>query len=827
MVVHRDFGDFGFKAPAPLGLFIHCNSLKAMRHLLLSSRLLLFCASIFPFIVRGQAQPGSVTQTVRGTVLDAAAKAPVIGATVVVLGVTPALGTGTDTDGRFRLTGVPVGRIKLRVSSVGYEDQVLSEVMVTSGKEVVLSLSLTERLTKLDEVQVTYRRADDGRVTNNEMATVSARPFSPLDANRYAGSLGDPARMAQNFAGVSSANDSRNDIVVRGNSPASLLWRLEGVNIPNPNHFGSLGTTGGPVSLLNNNLLAKSDFLTGAFPAEYANALGSVFDLRLRKGNDEKREFLGQVGFNGVELGAEGPFSPKSKASYLVNYRYSVFSLLKAVGYQIAGTPNYQDFTAKVDVPVGRRGQFSAWTIAGRSNIAFLGKDVDSTEVDVYGNTAQNTRVSYFTGIGAASYEQRFTDRTVGKVTLSASRTTSDFQGDTILFQDRRTVLAEIPGSASQYTQDKLSANVSVSHKINARDQISTGLIVDLLQYRYHDAQTFPRPLLRRDASGNSSFAQVYGQWKHRFNDRLTLNTGISASRFALNGSSAVEPRAGLQYQLTPSSTLSAAYGLHSSLQPLITYFYQSQLADGSYALTNKDLGLTRSHHYVLAYDRQLSENLHLRVETYYQYLFDAPVERTASYYSGLAQGADFGDPNRGNLVSRGTGRNYGVELTLERAFAQGYYFLLTTSLFDSKYKGSDGIERNTPFNSRYVANALVGREFSVGHATNTLTVSVKAATTGGKYATPLDLAASSQQGVARYSYDQAFSQQQTAYFRADVKIGYKLNRPRLTHEIALDLQNVTNHQNVFQQAYNPRTNQLGTAYQQGFLPVPFYRLTF
>lgn len=799
-----------------------------MRYLSLFPRLLLLGASLLPALVRGQGLPGAVTQTVRGTVLDAAAKAPVIGATVVVVGVTPALGASTDADGRFRLPGVPVGRIKLRVTSVGYEDLFLSEVTVTSGKEVVLDLNLTERLTKLDEVQVTYKRADDARVTNNEMATVSARPFSPLEANRYAGSLGDPARMAQNFAGVSSANDARNDIVVRGNSPASLLWRLEGVNIPNPNHFGSLGTTGGPVSLLNNNLLAKSDFLTGAFPAEYANALGSVFDLRLRKGNDERREFLGQVGFNGIEFGAEGPFSAKSKASYLINYRYSLFSLLKAVGYQIAGTPNYQDFTAKVDVPVGPRGKFSAWVLGGRSNISFLGKDVDTTKADVYGDEAHNTRVNFFTGIAAASYEQRFTDRTVGKVTLSASRTTSEFQGDSILFRGGRTVLAEIPNNGNQYTQDKLSANVSLAHKFNARNQVSTGLIVDLLQYRYHDAQTFPTPLVRREARGNSSFAQAYGQWKHRFNDRLTLNAGLSASRFALNGSSAVEPRAGLQYQLTPGSTLSAAYGLHSSLQPLLTYFYQSLRADGSYALTNQQLGLTRAHHYVLAYDRQLlSENLHMRVEAYYQALFDAPVARTASYYSGLTQGAEFGDPNRGNLVSNGTGRNYGVELTLERAFAQGYYFLLTTSLFESKYKGSDGIERNTPFNTHYVVNALAGREFKVGHTSNTFTLSLRAATTGGKYSTPLDLAASSQQRVARYRYDQAFSQQQAAYFRADVKIGYKLNRPRLTHELALDLQNVTNHQNVFQQAYNPRSNQLGTAYQQGFLPVPFYRLTF
>jgi len=774
----------------------------------------------------GYAQ-GLPTQVVRGTVLDAAAKAPVIGATVIVVGVEPALGATSDVDGRFRLTGVPVGRVKLRITSVGYEDLLLNEVTVTAGKEVVLDLSLTERLTKLDEVQVVYKRSEDRTVANNEMATVSARPFSPIEANRYAGSLGDPARMAQNFAGVSGANDTRNDIVVRGNSPASLLWRLDGVNIPNPNHYGALGTTGGPVSMLNNNLLAKSDFLTGAFPGEYANALGSVFDLRLRKGNDEKREFLGQIGFNGLELGAEGPYSKKSKASYLINYRYSIFSLLKAVGYEISGTPSYQDFTFKTDLPVGRRGTLSVWTLGGRSNIKFFGKDIDSTKADSYGDENLNSRVKFSAGIAAASYEHRFTDRTVGKLTLSASRSTQDYSQDTILYRSGRNIQAEIENQTADFTQDKLSANLSVAHKLSARDKVSAGVIVDLIQYQFTSRLLYPRLVTQRDADGNTAFSQAYVQWKHRFTDQLTLNAGLSGSRFELNGSMVAEPRVGLQYQASAASSISLAYGLHSSLQPLLVYFYRSRQDDGRYVETNHDLGFTRSHHLVLAYDRQLSDNLRLRVEGYHQWLFDAPVERTPSHYSLLTEGVDFAPINKGNLVNEGTGRNYGIELTLERAFARGYYFLFTTSLFESKYKGSDGVERNTPFNTQYVANALIGKEFKLGRKDNTFTISLKAATTGGKYTTPIDYEASGAIRSAVYRYDQAFSQQQADYFRADVKLGYKVNRARLTHEIAIDLQNITNNRNIFQQAYNPRTNQIGTAYQQGFLPVPFYRLTF
>ncbi|MBD0256315.1 MAG: TonB-dependent receptor [Cytophagales bacterium] len=770
----------------------------------------------------------SATQTVRGTITDAASKAPIPGASLLVLNSNPPLGTSTDPDGNFRLAQVPVGRISLRVTFLGYEPVLLKDIVVNAGKEVVLDLTMTESVTTLQEATVTYKRSDDVTVTNNEMATLSARPFNPGETLKYAGSLGDPSRMAANFAGVSGANDARNDIVVRGNSPATLLWRLDGVNIPNPNHFGALGTSGGPVSMINANLLAKSDFLTGAFPAEYANALGSVFDLRLRKGNDEKHEFLGQVGFNGLEAGAEGPYSKKSKASYLLNYRYSLFGLLSGVGFEIAGTPYYQDFTFKTDVPVGKKGTLSVWTIGGRSNITFLGKDV-STDGDAYGDENENTRVSFFTGMGAVSYEHRFSDRTYGKLTFSGSRTRQSFDGDTVLYEDgeAKTVLAEIPSETARFTNEKLSVNATVNHKLSARDKLSGGVIVDLTRFDLVNIRRYPDVQEYRNSAGETMLSQAYVQWKHRFSEKLTLNSGLSLLHYQLNNQAVVEPRLGATYVLNDRSSLSAAYGLHSNLQPVLLSFYQSYNPDGSYSLSNRDLGFTRSHHFVVGYGRTLAENLHLKAEAYYQSIFDAPVERTPSYYSVLTEGADFAPTDKGNLVNRGTGRNYGLELTLEKYFSRNYYFLVTTSLFDARYEGSDGIERNTPFNGRYVVNALAGREFRVGRRDNVLSLNWKVTAAGGRYVRPIDLTASAEGNTTVYDDRRAFDERLSGYFRMDLKFGYKMNRRRLTHELALDLQNVTNNQNVFQQAYNQRTNRVGTAYQQGFLPIPFYRLTF
>jgi hypothetical protein len=779
------------------------------------------------------AQP---TQTVRGTVTDAISQMPLAEVTVLLTSAArSATGTLTDQTGRFRLTGIPTGRVRLTVSRVGYQTWSLPDLVVNAGQEVVLELALTERVTTLATITVTHRHAADSSDTSSDQAMGSSRPFQAAETSRYAGSLGDPSRMAANFAGVSGANDARNDLVVRGNSPASLLWRLEGVNIPNPNHFGSLGTTGGPVSMLNSNLLARSDFRTGAFAAEYANALGGVVDLRLRKGNDEKREFLGQMAFNGLELGAEGPYrlarktnaAGQGQASYLVNFRYSLFGLMRSLGFASAGLPAYQDLTAKTDIPVGVQGVLTAWVLIGSSNVTFLGTEARSGTTALYGNENTNTRVHYVTGIGSLSYRHRFTARTSGKLTFSGSRAAEHFTGDTILYGRADGVAQSIPSGHADFVEDKQSLSASIAHKFSARTNLLAGLLVDDIGYSLQQAAGYPVNRLLRQTTGHTVLGQGYGQWQYGITNRLTLQTGLSLLWLGLNGSTALEPRAGLAYQWKGGQTVRLAYGLHSALQPILTYFYQTPQPNGPPALTNRGLGFTRSHHLVLGYEKQLTAGFRLKAETYYQYVFNAPVEQRPSYYSTLTDGARFETVNRDHLVNRGTGRNYGLELTLEHVFTHAYYWLITTSLFSSTYRGSDGVVRNTPFNNHYVVNLLAGREWRVGQRGNALSINGKFTTAGGRYVTPIDPGLSAAAGQEIGVYSRAFTQQQAPYGRTDLKIGYKINRRRMTQEFALDLQNLTNHANVFQSVYNPRTHTIDLVYQQSFLPIPYFRLTF
>lgn len=271
---------------------------------------------LWHFLSWGQsATTAQQTQRIRGTVVSADSRAPLPGATVVVTSIEPALVSVAGPDGAFLLERVTLGRQTVRVSLLGYKDQTLTNLTLTSAKEVILNVALEEQVYELSEASVVHRR--NKATTNNDMTSVSAHSFNVEETSRFAGSRNDPARIATNFAGVSGANDARNDIIIRGNSPAGLLWRLDGINIPNPNHFGALGATGGPVSLLNYNVLDKSDFLTAAFPAQYGNAVAGVFDLQMRNGNNQRHEYLGQIGFNGFELGAEGPLTSQRRSSFL------------------------------------------------------------------------------------------------------------------------------------------------------------------------------------------------------------------------------------------------------------------------------------------------------------------------------------------------------------------------------------------------------------------------------------------------------------------------------------------------------------------------------
>lgn len=772
------------------------------------------------------AQP--LVQTVRGTVIDKQSQSPLPGAIVQIVGTASVMATTTGAQGEFRIENVPIGRRQIKVQAVTYKEKYMTLILV-SGKESVTVLELEENVIQGEEVVVTA--GQDKTQTNNKMSTVSARIFSAEEAARYAGSRNDPARMAANYAGVSGANDSRNDIIIRGNSPIGILWRLNGLDIPNPNHFGNSGSTGGPISILNNNTLGNSDFMTGAFPADYGNATSGVFDLRMRQGNEEKHEFVAQVGFNGFELGAEGPYNrKKNNASYMINYRYSTLSVFKALNIDFGtgdAIPQYQDLSFKTDLSTRSAGKFSLWGVGGLSYVALLESDKKPGQ-DLYGYSARDTYFRSNVGAGGLSHTLLLKHNAYLKTNIGISGQYNHIIADRIdtSFDTPKHLKPEY----RQTTQTiRYTFNSTYNRKLSARNFLSAGVYADVYNTLFVDSNdtrfgqnTF---VTLRDYKGSTALLRGFAQWQHRFSNTLLINAGLSEQYFLLNRANAVEPRLGLKYSITNRQALSLGAGLHSQLQPVYIYF-ASDTINGKRVETNRNLDYTRAAHAVLAYDNTFSTNFRIKSEVYYQYIFHAPVRSYPSYFSALNLGADFNSPNVNNLVSTGKGYNYGLELTLEKFFSKGYYFLVTTSLFESKYRGSDHVLRNTAFNGNYVFNALGGKEFRIGDR-HVISIDLRGTYAGGKRYSPIDLAASIAAGEEVRDVNHAFEYQYPDYFRLDVKPGYRFNAKKITHEFSIDIQNITHHNNVFQQSYDLINKTIRTDYQLRFFVIPQYRVLF
>ncbi len=780
------------------------------------------------------AQKNTQTQAVKGRITDANSMFPIPGVNVYVIGSDPILGTTTDTQGYFKLEKVPVGRVNLKITFIGYADAILSNLLVTTGKEVFVDVSLEEKVAMMDEIVI---RENDNRLDNevNELATVSARGFNIAETQRYAGSFNDPARMAANFAGVSSANDGRNDIIIRGNSPTGLLWRLEGLDIPNPNHFAATGATGGPVTILNNNQLANSEFYTGAFPAMYSNATSGVFDLKLRNGNYEKRENVLQLGLNGLELGVEGPISKQQKSSYMANYRYSIPAIMQDLGFG-TGTgeaiPYYQDLSFKLNFPT-KNGNFKVFGLGGLSHIDLLGSEISAEDAvdDLYGDLDLDIYNKSNMGTIAASYLHFFNSNTYwnNSVLVSGNEFIADI--DTVLRNENLEVMEIERWLNSGYKQWKVNFTSEFNKKFNARNTMNLGLTTE----RQH--VNLQRDIIYSEAIneinginkiGYSYLLKTYVTWQHKFNDRLLVNSGLNFLYYTLNDNSkAIEPRLGFQYKIAANQKLSLAYGRHTQTQVITVYFNETRLSNGNTTTPNENLGLTKSDHIVLGYEIFPSPTLRIRSEVYYQDISNVPVSGREGYFSMLNQGDDFSFTDEDSLYNGGAGQNLGAEITIEKFLDKGWYALVTGSFFNSKYSGSDGRERNTAFNGNIVTNFLAGKEWSVGKKNNTFAIDARMVYAGNKRYIPIDLPASIESGQEVLNYDQAYEKRLPYYLRADLKFTYRMQGKKLSQEWALDIQNITDRKNVLRQSYSDFSQNISYTTQLGIWPMFTYRLLF
>ena len=783
-----------------------------------SKLVILFLFAVTPVMLNGQDNRKALTRSIRGTVVDAASGYPIAYASVALLG-RPGTGAISDSSGHFIIKNVPVGRHDIQASFVGYESAIFKEILVTSSKEVFLNIPLKEAIRELDEV--TVRPSLNKEQPLNKMATTGARMLSVEEASRYAGGMDDPARLVSSFAGVSPAM-STNGISIHGNAPHLLQWRLEDVEIPNPNHFADLSILGGGIlSGLSSHVLGNSDFFSGAFPAEFSNAVSGVFDMKLRNGNNRRVENTIQIGLLGMDFASEGPLTKKHNSSYIFNYRYSTTGILEKAGIvDFGGILDYQDLNFKFNIPTRKAGTFSVWGtgLIDKSESEF---EKNPEEWEYLGEQMESETSQYMVA-GGISHSYFFNDNTRLKTIVAATYFRHKGFVDFYDFD-----LNKYPNLDLVRNNTNLIFSAILNRKFSAKFTNKTGFTFTKMYYdmEMNLSPYTMQPLeLISKGEGNTNLISGYTSSYIGLSDRVTLSVGLNAQVLTLNNHWTVEPRAGIKWQATPKASFALAYGLHSRMEKMDVYFVRTR-STGTEPV-NKDLDFSKAHHVMLSYGCRLSDNLNLKIEPYFQHLFDIPVIADSSY--SVLNRVDFYVEEA--LKNKGKGRNFGVDVTLERYLNDGVYYMISGSLFSSKYKGGDGKWRNTKYNRQFIINCLSGKEWMLGQdKQNILGINLKMTMQGGDRYSPVDRVATldDPDKVVQHDETKAFTKQFSPMFIVNYTISYKINKKKVSHEFALKGLNATGCKEYYGHEYNFNTGEIKPLRSATALPNISYKLEF
>ena len=777
------------------------------------SRILL-CSILMLLQTRADAQVAPV-QNIKGVVMDKSIKTPLTAATVEWL-AEKGRKVLTDAEGNFRMSGIPVGRQNFRITHVGYKPVVLNNLQVESGKELVLNVEMEDDVTNAGEILV-QARTNKGKPIN-AFSMVSGRMFSVEETKRFAAGLNDPSRIAASFAGVAAAGDG-NGLIIRGNAPNGLLWRMEGIDIPNPNHFARVGTSGGAISILSAQLLANSDFMTGAFPAEYGNAMSGVFDIKLRKGNKEKREHTFSLSTIGIDFATEGYFKKGYGGSYLINYRYGFLSLMQKLGFRISEeATTFQDLSFNIHLPTKKSGEFSIFGFGGLSRQDnYLAKD--SLEWLRDPTTRRGNEDVANTGAVGIAHQIN-----IGK--KSFWRTVYSVNGFSYREVDKR--LDKLSGPViftrnNRFSEGNAVISSVLTHKFNKHVLLKTGVYSTGKSFNLNQREMVSNVLrdkIRQD--GNTRLTNYFVQAKWDPTSRLSFQAGLHGQYFALNKKSIAEPRLGMKFMVAKGQALTFGMGLHSQIQPLGNYFARIRVGSDT-VMPNNKLDFSRARHFILGYTIQFNQHWNLRTEAYYQWLYRIPIHANiSSSYSVINLEDDYAIEV---LNNNGKGQNYGLEFTLDRFWNDRFYLLTTLSLYQSTYLPSEKIWRNTRYNSNSSFTFLVGKEWVLKtKRPSSLGLDIRLFSAGGVRATPIDL----EKSVARKTNvlipARIYEEKMKPIFRIDAQMEWKVQYTALTGSFILGVQNATNRKNQISRRYDPSVGRVTYSYLLGMIPVFGFR---
>lgn len=765
-------------------------------------------------------QAQTLTQTIKGSILDKETRRPLVGATVSIAEDSIQKTVISDKEGHFILSDIPVGRRRVQCSYSGYENFITDNIILNSARELELVIEMEQHYQQQSEVVV--KALKNPKLPVNKSSIVSTRSFTPEETQRYAASVNDPSRMAMSFPGVQPVRDARSDIIIRGNSSAAMLWRLEGVDIPNPNHFARKGSSGGGITVFSSSMLDNSDFSTGGFPAEYGNALSGVFDMRFRKGNNDKPQYTFKASLIGLDFSTEGPIK-KGQSSYLVNYRYSTLGILNSLGFHLAGereNNTFQDLSFNLNFPNKKNTSvFNVWAIGGLSKEDYSPVE-DVSEWDEYDDYAIYDFKTNMGAIGIGHVLQ------LGKI--GVLKTSVAIMGQRISFVDDTLNTSKTPYTVNDelYDNSGLSLTSNYTTRISTRLGWKVGLFANQIHYgfnqSYFDYTTSKYLNNVIDGSGVTWLWQPYTQLTWNPGKKLTLNAGLHYLYLALNKSNSVEPRFAVQYKIHSRHTLGFATGLYGKILPLGSYFYEAP----NHSFPNQDLDIMKSAHFILTYDALLKKGWHFHVEGYLQKLSSIPIVNGVNRTFWMLNMTE-GYANEA-WVSKGDGKNIGMDITLEKFFSKGLFVLTGLSFFNSTYQPLNGVNYNTQYNSGTNGSLTAGREWKWKRE-KTFVIGGKMLYNGGLPITPILPGAPVNSREPVLDESRPYSDKVPDYFRMDARLSLRKDKKKTAWMVALDIQNLLGIKNTdaLSYDYDPATKQWGYKKLAGFVPVISYQLDF
>lgn len=601
-----------------------------------------------------------------------------------------------------------------------------------------------------------------------------------------------------------------------------MLWRLEGIDIPNPNHFARKGSSGGGITVFSSSMLDNSDFSTGGFPAEYGDALSGVFDMRFRKGNKDKNQYTFKASLIGLDFSAEGPIE-KGKSSYLVNFRYSTLSILSTIGFHLTDereNNTFQDLSFNLNFPsANSKSVFNIWGIGGLSQEDYAAI-TNVSEWDEYDDYAIYDFKTNMGAIGVGHSLQ------VGKNGLL--KTSVALMGQRISFVDDTLNTAKTPYTVNDelYNNNRLSLAVHYNTKLGTKLSWKTGVFGSRISYGFKQSFYDYALLSYRNnvvnGDGNTWQWQPYTQLSWKPGKKITVNAGLHYLYLALNKTSSAEPRFNIQYKINPNHSLSFATGIYGKTLPLGSYFYQGP----GNTFPNINLDMMRSAHFIAAYDALLKKGWHFHMEGYLQKLTHIPVVNNVSRTFWLLNMTE-GYANEA-LVSKGTGKNIGVDITIEKFFSKGLFVLTGISIYNSTYQPLNGVTYNTHYNCGSAGSLTAGREWK-WKKEKTFVVGSKMLYNGGVPITPLLTSAAINSRKPVLDETRPFSEKVPSYFRTDARVSLRKDRKKTAWMVALDIQNIAGIKNTdgLSYRYDPSTRQWIYKKLSGFVPVLSYQLDF